>query len=212
MGYEQIKGMFDHDAGSDWDPEGQIRSSLLSLENAINSTTKQLVSEAELILIDISKAIQTSSLTQFKDLSVQLTCDYNSDCEIGSKLQTLLNTGDIQNIFDAEGMEAMESERFAELVELTKYVVANTIYELITKDFILKMSNLLQHLKPEDPNHVVTMLYKHYTGNIPRLENLFLRILEGLQTDDFFEKLDSVFKDFCGTRKNYSLLRNTIEH
>merc|ERR1712002_288217 len=155
-------------------------------------------------------AIQTSSLTQFKDLSVQLTCDSNS--KIGSTLQTLLNTGDIQNIFDAEGMEAMETERFAELVELTKYVVGNTIYELITKDFILKMSNLLQHLKPEDPNNVVTMLYKHYTGNIPRLENLFLRILEGLQTDDFFEKLDSVFKDFCGTRKNYSLLQNTIEH
>jgi len=210
--YEHAERVFNHDAGFDLDPEGQIRTSLLSLENTINSTTKQLVSEAEIIFIDISKAIQTSTLTQFKELCVQLTCDYNSDSEIGLKLKTLLNTRDIQNIFDVEGIEAMKTEKFEELVDITKYVVSNTIYELITKNFILKMSDLLQHLKPDDPNHVGTMFYRYYTGNIPRLEHLFLRILEGVQTDEFFEKLDSVFKDVCATRNNYSLLLNTIEH
>lgn len=198
--------------GPAWDPEEEIRSSLLSLENAINSTTKQLVSEAELILIDISKAIQSSTLTQFKELCVQLTCDYNSDSDLQSKLKKLFNSEGVQNIFDVEGTEDIQMEKFGQLVEITKYVVSNTIYDLITKNFILKMSDLLQHLKPDDPNHVVTMLYKSYTGKIPRLEHLFLRILEGVQTDEFFEKLDSVFKDFCATKKNYSLLLNTIEH
>ena len=184
-------GGYDYLWGPDnlWDPDIEIQTTLSALGEAFNSTVDKLVSEAELNLILISKLVQKSTFDQFHVVFADLTCNYEREAES-------LNLQEIRKLFDLEGIEDLKDDKLKEIIKETKHIVSNSVYEFLIEKLIDRIEDLLQHLN-SDPNYVLDMFSSMNSGNIPKLEYLFLRIYEEIRTNQFLQRMDLSFKESC---------------
>merc|ERR1712179_533330 len=166
----------------------EIQTTLSALGEAFNSTADKLLSEAELNLKQISKVIQESTFDQFHEVFAEITCNYEREAES-------LNLPVIRKVFNLEGIEYLDDDDLTNLIKETKNVVSHAVYKYLIEELIDRMEDLMQHLNPDPKWNLFNSMN---TGNIPKLEHLFLRIYEEIRTDQFLQRLDLAAKNTCG--------------
>merc|ERR1711970_261640 len=166
----------------------KIQTTLSALGEAFNSTADKLLSEAELNLKQISKVIQESTFDQFHEVFAEITCNYEREAES-------LNLPVIRKVFNLEAIEYLDDDDLTNLIKETKNVVSHAVYRYLIEELIDRIEDLMQHLNLDQ-----NWEYFHSinTGNIPKLEHLFLRIYEEIRTDQFLQRLDLAAKNTCG--------------
>merc|ERR1712179_76832 len=166
----------------------EIQTTLSALGEAFNSTADKLLSEAELNLKQISKVIQESTFDQFHEVFAEITCNNEREAES-------LNLPVIRKVFNLEGIEDLDDDDLTNLIKETKNVVSHAVYKYLIEELIDRMEDLMQHLNPDPKWNLFNSMN---TGNIPKLEHIFLRIYEEIRTDQFLQRLDLAAKNTCG--------------
>merc|ERR1712179_424489 len=166
------------------DFDREIQTTLSALGEAFNSTADKLLSEAELNLKQISKVIQESTFDQFHEVFAEITCNYEIEAES-------LNLPVIRKVFNLEGIEYLDDDDLTNLIKETKNVVSHAVYKYLIEELIDRMEDL-------NPDPKWNLFNSMNTGNIPKLEHLFLRIYEEIRTDQFLQRLDLAAKNTCG--------------
>merc|ERR1711909_19540 len=171
-----------------------IRATLDRLENVLNMTAMDL--EYEILIAPIKtmiipadrKHIQFLTSDQFQKAIDDLFCERWTDIRFSSEHPEILT------IFNVKGVE-QPLEEFEELLGETRMLVETSVYELIIKKVVEKINSTMQQLKPDANVHKLFLEMKE--GKNAKLEHLFLRIYEAMQTDGFLRRLDSEVQDIC---------------
>jgi len=192
-------------------PDARIGIGLPYLEKAFNWTMDRLISEAELAVKGLPNFFKSTRISEFENSINEITCP------LGGISAESLSISDFTNIFNVDGIavKTLAEVQFIEpklekLLKETKDVAITTLYESLTEKLMAKISGLMQDIKLEP---LMESMWKFRIGQNPELELVWIKILEGMQTDRFLHQLDLAFEYNCMGRGAFfgSLLKKTFE-